>query len=69
MGMLDKRLAALGTDYVDLFFIHSFGDNHTLDDAITMVKSKELKETAEAPGSRARPGSSASRPTTRTAPS
>ena len=31
--MLDKRLAALGTDYVDLFFIHSFGDNHSLDDA------------------------------------
>ena len=48
MGMLDKRLAALGTDYVDLFFIHSFGDNHTLDDAIAMVKSKELKEASEA---------------------
>ena len=48
MGMLDKRLEALGTDYVDLFFIHSFGDNHTLDDAIAMVKSKELKEASEA---------------------
>jgi aryl-alcohol dehydrogenase-like predicted oxidoreductase len=48
MGMLDKRLAALGTDYVDLFFIHSFGDNHKLDDAMAMVKSKELKETFEA---------------------
>src|SRR4029077_20835245 len=48
LGMLDKRLAALGTDYVDLFFIHSFGDNHTLDDAIAMVKSKELKEASEA---------------------
>jgi aryl-alcohol dehydrogenase-like predicted oxidoreductase len=47
-GMLDKRLAALGTDYVDLFFIHSFGDNHTLDEAIAMVKSKELKEASEA---------------------
>ena len=47
-GMLDKRLAALGTDYVDLFFIHSFGDNHSLDDAIAMVKSKELKEAVEA---------------------
>ena len=34
LGMLDKRLAALGTDYVDLFFIHSFGDYHSLDDAI-----------------------------------
>ena len=48
LGMLDKRLAALGTDYVDLFFIHSFGDNHSLDDAMAMVKSKELKEASEA---------------------
>jgi predicted aldo/keto reductase-like oxidoreductase len=48
MGMLDKRLEALGTDYVDLLFIHSFGDNHTLGDAIAMVKSKELKEASEA---------------------
>ena len=47
-AMLDKRLAALGTDYVDLIFIHSFGDNHSLDDAIHYVKSKELKEAAEA---------------------
>jgi aryl-alcohol dehydrogenase-like predicted oxidoreductase len=48
MGMLDKRLEALGTDYVDLLFIHSFGDNHTLGDAMAMVKSKELKEASEA---------------------
>jgi predicted aldo/keto reductase-like oxidoreductase len=47
LGMLDKRLAALGTDYVDLFFIHSFGDNHKLDDAMAMVKSKELKNVFE----------------------
>jgi predicted aldo/keto reductase-like oxidoreductase len=47
-GMLDKRLAALGTDYVDLIFVHSFGDNHSLDDAIRFVKSKELKEAAAA---------------------
>ena len=46
--MLDQRLAALGTDYIDLFFIHGFGDNHTLDDAIDLVKSKEFKEAAEA---------------------
>src|SRR5262249_40941347 len=44
---LDKRLAALGTDYVDLFFIHSFDDNHKLDDAIDMLKSKELKDAFE----------------------
>jgi uncharacterized protein len=48
MGMLDKRLVALGTDDVDLLFIHSFGDNHTLDDAIAMVKSKALKEASGA---------------------
>jgi uncharacterized protein len=48
MGMLDKRLEALGTDYVDLLFIHSFGDNHSLDDAMAMVKSKELKQVSEA---------------------
>jgi predicted aldo/keto reductase-like oxidoreductase len=47
MRMLDKRLAALGTDYVDIFFIHSFGDYHTLDEAIRMVKSRELKEASE----------------------
>jgi predicted aldo/keto reductase-like oxidoreductase len=46
-GMLDKRLAALGTDYVDLFFIHSFGDYHKLDDAMALLKSKELKEVSE----------------------
>jgi aryl-alcohol dehydrogenase-like predicted oxidoreductase len=48
MGMLEKRCAALGTDYVDLLFIHSFGDNHKLDEAIAMVKSKELKEASDA---------------------
>src|SRR5258707_6604582 len=48
IGMLDKRLEALGTDYVDLLFIHSFGDNHSLDEAMAMVKSKELKEASEA---------------------
>ena len=25
--MIDKRCAAMGTDYIDLFFVHSFGDN------------------------------------------
>jgi aryl-alcohol dehydrogenase-like predicted oxidoreductase len=48
MGKLDRRLAALGSDYVDLFFIHSFGDYHKLDDAIAMVKSKELKQAFDA---------------------
>ena len=48
LGMLDKRLAALSTDYVDLFFIHGLGDEHSLDDAINFVKSQEFKETADA---------------------
>ena len=29
LAMLDQRLAALGTDYIDLFFIHGLGDDHT----------------------------------------
>jgi uncharacterized protein len=48
MGKLDQRLANMGTDYVDLFFIHSFGDNHSLDEAMNFVKGQEFKETAEA---------------------
>jgi aryl-alcohol dehydrogenase-like predicted oxidoreductase len=49
LAMLDKRLEALGTDYVDLFFIHGLGDDHkNFNDAINFVKSQEFKETAEA---------------------
>ncbi|MDR3632182.1 MAG: aldo/keto reductase [Isosphaeraceae bacterium] len=48
LGMLDQRLATLGTDYVDLFFIHALGDDHSLDAAINMVTGQEFKETAEA---------------------
>ncbi|WP_152052294.1 aldo/keto reductase [Tautonia marina] len=44
---LDRRLEALGTDFIDLFFIHGLGDDHSLDDAINMVSSQEFKETAE----------------------
>ena len=36
LAMLDRRLEALGTDYVDLFFIHGLGDDHGLDDAIEL---------------------------------
>ncbi len=48
LKMLDRRLAACGTDYIDLFFIHGLGDAHKLDDAINLVKSQEFKETADA---------------------
>ena len=47
-AMLDKRLDALGTDYVDLIFIHSFGDNHGLADAVAMLKGREFGQTVEA---------------------
>jgi predicted aldo/keto reductase-like oxidoreductase len=46
--MLDERLETLGTDYVDLFFIHQLGDGHPLDKAISIPKSREFKEAADA---------------------
>jgi predicted aldo/keto reductase-like oxidoreductase len=50
--MLDERLETIGTDYIDLFFIHGLGDppgsRRTVDAAINLVKSKEFKETADA---------------------
>ena len=48
LQMVDKRLAALGTDYIDLFFIHGLGDQRSLNDSINMVTSQEFKETADA---------------------
>lgn len=45
---LDQRLEALGTDYVDFYFVHGLGDHHTLDESINFVKGQEFKETAEA---------------------
>jgi hypothetical protein len=45
---LDERLAALGTDYVDGYFIHGLGDKMSLDTAIDFAKGQEMKETAEA---------------------
>jgi len=47
LKMVDQRLAALGTDYIDMYMIHGLGDEHKLEDAMAMVKSKELKEVAE----------------------
>jgi uncharacterized protein len=46
--MLDERLAALGVDHVDLFFIHGLGDYHSVDQAVNLVKSREFKEVADA---------------------
>ncbi|WP_435015793.1 aldo/keto reductase [Tundrisphaera sp. TA3] len=46
---VDERLAALGTDYLDFYFIHGLGDKEkSLDDSIEFARGKEMKETAEA---------------------
>lgn len=49
MRMVDERLKALGTDYIDLFFIHGLGDGRegSVDRAIKLVKSQEFKEVAD----------------------
>jgi aryl-alcohol dehydrogenase-like predicted oxidoreductase len=47
IAMLDQRLEALATDYVDVFFIHGLGDDHSLGDAINFVKCSEFKQTAD----------------------
>ncbi len=46
--MLDERLAACGTDVIDLFFLHSYGDYQPLDEAIRLVKSPEFGRAVEA---------------------
>ena len=48
IASVDERLVACGTDYIDLFFIHGLGDNHTVDQAVDLVKSKAFKEAADA---------------------
>ena len=47
IAMLDKRLEALETDYIDLIFIHAVGDSNT-DAQVEWPASQEFKETAEA---------------------
>jgi uncharacterized protein len=44
--LVDQRLEALGTDYIDLFFVHGLGDDSRFD-PIQFVKSKEFKEAAD----------------------
>jgi uncharacterized protein len=44
---LDERLEMLGTDYVDLIYIHALGD-HNFATEVKWPRSKEFKETAEA---------------------
>jgi len=47
-AMLDKRCDALGTEYIDLIFMHSFGDYFPVADAVAMLKSRDLAKTVEA---------------------
>jgi len=47
IAQLDERLAALQTDYVDLFFIHGIGNGYGAD-SLDWPKSPELKETIDA---------------------
>src|SRR5262249_55211829 len=49
--MVDERLAALGTDYIDVFFLLGLGDREGghggVDHAIKLVKSREFKQAAD----------------------
>jgi predicted aldo/keto reductase-like oxidoreductase len=47
-AMVDERLKALGSDYIDLFFMHSYGDYQTLDQAVRLVKSTEFGRAVDA---------------------
>jgi len=46
LTLVDERLEALGTDVIDLYMIHGLGDEHSLNDAVGMVKGAELKQVA-----------------------
>ena len=47
LAQLDRRLAALQTDYVDLFFIHGIGKDYGYE-SLGWPKSREFKETVDA---------------------
>jgi aryl-alcohol dehydrogenase-like predicted oxidoreductase len=46
LTMVDQRLKALGTDYIDLFFVHGLGDAN-LGQAVKLVKSREFAQVAD----------------------
>lgn len=47
LEMIDKRLAACGTDYLDLFFIHGLGPKEYGPDAVNWPKSDAFKKVCE----------------------
>ncbi len=48
MGLLDQRLAALQTDYVDLFFVHAVGDSDSVPNPLKFVQSRQFGRAIEA---------------------
>ncbi len=48
LEMIDKRLAACGTTYLDAFYIHGIGPREYGDDSLNWPKSDAFKKTAEA---------------------
>ena len=47
LEMIDKRLAACGTTYLDAFYIHGLGPREYGDDSLNWPKSDAFKKTAE----------------------
>jgi predicted aldo/keto reductase-like oxidoreductase len=47
LEMIDHRLAALGTPYLDAFYIHGIGPKEYTADSVNWPKSDEFKKTAE----------------------
>jgi predicted aldo/keto reductase-like oxidoreductase len=46
LRMVDQRLKALGTDYIDFFFLHGLGDRG-MNDSLKFINSREFKEVAD----------------------
>ena len=47
LEMIDRRLAACGTDYLDAFFLHGIGPREYGQSSLNWPKSEEFKDTAE----------------------
>ncbi len=47
LEMIDRRLAAIGTTYLDAFYIHGIGPREYSDDSLNWPKSDAFKKTAE----------------------
>jgi uncharacterized protein len=47
LAMVDKRLAACGTDYLDAFYIHGLGPHEYGEDSLNWPKSDAFKKVAE----------------------